>query len=140
MKEKLSKIQVEALEQINSPDANLDEIRIKYLGKKGEITQLMKMIGSAAPEERAAIGQLINSARAELDGVFESAIGEINAKEKAERLKNVRRYSVPIAVCFVGKRCRGKLAACGQGHFFAFIAHTVKRPDFCHKHLTAAFF
>ena len=35
MKEKLSKIQVEALEQINSADANLDEIRIKYLGKKG---------------------------------------------------------------------------------------------------------
>ena len=38
MKEKLSKIQVEALEQINAPDANLEEIKIKYLGKKGELT------------------------------------------------------------------------------------------------------
>mgnify|MGYP003300925654 CR=1 FL=1 len=37
MKEKLSKIQVEALEQINAPDANLEEIKIKYLGKKGEL-------------------------------------------------------------------------------------------------------
>jgi len=89
MKEKIATIINTAKTEINGlcDMQSLKDLKVKYLGKKGEITQLMKMIGSAAPEERAAIGQLINSARAELDGVFESAIGEINAKEKAERLK-----------------------------------------------------
>ena len=55
MKEKLSKIQVEALEQINSADANLDEIRIKYLGKKGELTAVLRGMGALTPEEPLSV-------------------------------------------------------------------------------------
>ena len=46
MKEKLLLIQKEALESINSPEANLEDIRIKYLGKKGELTSILRGMGA----------------------------------------------------------------------------------------------
>ena len=76
MKEKIATIINAAKTEIQGlcDMQSLKDLKVKYLGKKGEITQLMKTIGSAAPEERAAIGQLINSARAEIDGLFENAV------------------------------------------------------------------
>jgi phenylalanyl-tRNA synthetase alpha chain len=70
MKEKLSKIQAEALEQINAPDANLEEIKIKYLGKKGELTAVLRGMGALSPEERPIVGQLANEVREAIEAAL----------------------------------------------------------------------
>ena len=64
MKEQLEKIKAEALaslEDINA-SADLDALRVKYLGKKGELTGLLKQMGSLSAEERPIMGQLVNEA------------------------------------------------------------------------------
>ena len=87
MKEKLSKIQVEALEQINSADANLDEIRIKYLGKKGELTAVLRGMGALTPEERPIVGQLANEVREAIETALNAKKTEEQAKALEAQLK-----------------------------------------------------
>ncbi len=75
MKETLKKIQAEALEQISAPetdDAALEALRIKYLGKKGELTAVLRGMGQLSAEERPIVGQIANEVRAEI----EAALGE----------------------------------------------------------------
>ena len=87
MKEKLSRIQVEALEQINSADANLDEIRIKYLGKKGELTAVLRGMGTLTPEERPIVGQLANEVREAIEAALNAKKTEQQAKALEAQLK-----------------------------------------------------
>ena len=78
MKETLKRIKEEALSQIASPetdDAALEALRIKYLGKKGELTAVLRGMGQLSPEERPIVGQIANEVRAEI----ESAITEKKA-------------------------------------------------------------
>ena len=75
MKETLNRIKAEALEAIASPepdDAALESLRIKYLGKKGELTAVLRGMGALSPEERPIVGQIANEVRAEI----ELALGE----------------------------------------------------------------
>ncbi|MBR6521882.1 MAG: phenylalanine--tRNA ligase subunit alpha [Oscillospiraceae bacterium] len=78
MKTKLEEIKRASLEAIaNSADAaELEALRIKYLGKKGELTAVLKQMGSLSPEERPIMGQLANEVRA----AVEAAIEETSAK------------------------------------------------------------
>ena len=68
MKEKLEKLKKEAFEKINSVDAFdvLNDMRVAYLGKKGEITALLKTLKDASDEERPKFGQYINDTRVEI--------------------------------------------------------------------------
>ncbi len=68
MTEKLAQIRAEALEAISQVDtaAALDALRVKYLGKKGELTAVLKQMGKLSAEERPAMGQLANEVRAAL--------------------------------------------------------------------------
>ena len=79
MKEKLQKIREQALSAINSDNADLEQIRIQYLGKKGELTSVLRGMGTLSPEERPVVGQIANEVRADI----ESAI-----KIKADAQKN----------------------------------------------------
>jgi phenylalanyl-tRNA synthetase alpha chain len=79
MKERLQKIKEEALAAISSDSADLEQIRIQYLGKKGELTAVLRGMGALSAEERPIVGQLANDVRADI----ESAI-----KAKAEIQKN----------------------------------------------------
>ena len=79
MKEKLQKIKEEALAAISSDSANLEQIRIQYLGKKGEVTAVLRGMGSLSAEERPIIGQLANDVRAEIENAI---------KQKTEIQKN----------------------------------------------------
>lgn len=79
MKQKLQEIKKNALAAINSDNAELEQIRIRYLGKKGELTAVLRGMGALSAEERPIIGQLANDVRAEI----ESAL-----KEKAEAQNN----------------------------------------------------
>ena len=65
MKEQLEKIKEEALRQIESSEAleRLNDIRVSYLGKKGELTNLLKSMKDVAPEDRPKVGQMVNDVR-----------------------------------------------------------------------------
>ena len=65
MKEKLSKIMDEALSQIEASGEleKLNDIRVAFLGKKGELTSVLKGMKDVAPEDRPKVGQLVNEAR-----------------------------------------------------------------------------
>ena len=65
MKEQLEKIKEEALRQIESSEAleKLNDIRVSYLGKKGELTNLLKGMKDVAPEDRPKVGQMVNDVR-----------------------------------------------------------------------------
>ena len=66
--------------------AELDSIRVKYLGKKGEITLLMKQMGALSKEERPAFGQAVNAARKAVEETLAQAIEKIAKKENEEKL------------------------------------------------------
>ena len=69
MKEQLELIKSNALAALEaaSTPAALDEVRVKWLGKKGELTAVLKMMGKLSAEERPVMGQLANSVRAEIE-------------------------------------------------------------------------
>ena len=73
MKEKLEQIKAEALRQIEASDAleKLNEVKVNYLGKKGELTAVLKSMKDVAPEDRPKVGQLVNETRAEIEKVLE---------------------------------------------------------------------
>ena len=73
MKEQLERIKAEALAKIEASDAleKLNEIRVAYLGKKGELTSVLKSMKDVAPEERPQVGQLVNDARAQIEEKLE---------------------------------------------------------------------
>ena len=73
MKEKLQGILQSAKEQLAAAaDARaLDEARVKFLGKKGELTALLKGMKDVAAEERPVVGQLINDVRAEIETIID---------------------------------------------------------------------
>ena len=93
MKEKLTGIINDALAQIESSDelSKLNDIRVAFLGKKGELTSVLKSMKDVAPEDRPKVGQMVNDARAQIEGkleekkqAFEKAVRE--AKIKAETI------------------------------------------------------
>lgn len=82
MKAKLQKIMDDALARINASEQmeTLNEIKVSFLGKKGELTSVLKSMKDVAPEDRPMVGQLVNDAR----NVIESKLEEKRAKfEKA---------------------------------------------------------
>ena len=73
MKEQLAQIKqqaVEALQQDQTP-AQVEELRVRFLGKKGELTAVLKQMGKLSPEERPVMGQLANAVRAEIEEMLE---------------------------------------------------------------------
>ena len=90
MKEQLARIRLEALaafEQAQSA-AELDSLRVQYLGKKGELTAVLKMMGKLSAEERPAMGQLANEVRSALEAAIEAAAGKLEAQALEQRLKD----------------------------------------------------
>ncbi len=77
----------------------IQDIRVKYLGKKGAVTSIMKGIGVLPPEERPAIGQIVNTVRSQLEERIESALSSVRNARKAENLQRER-----IDVTLPGRR------------------------------------
>ena len=87
MKEQLTGILEVAKEAIAAADSEqiIEELRVKYLGKKGELTALLKQMGALSPEERPKMGQLVNEAKAQIEALITEKATEL--KEKATELK-----------------------------------------------------
>ena len=90
MKEQLAKIKADALSAFEraSDAAALDALRVKYLGKKGELTGVLKMMGKLSPEERPVMGQLANDVRAALEGALDACSEKLEAAALELRLKS----------------------------------------------------
>ena len=88
MKETLEKIREEALKQIQESETldRLNEIRVAYLGKKGELTSVLKSMKDVAPEERK-VGQMVNEARTVIEEKLEEAKTALAEKIREEQLK-----------------------------------------------------
>lgn len=90
MKEQIETIKQNAMNQIAEAKdlTSLNEVRVKYLGKKGELTQVLRGMGGLSPEERPVIGALVNTVRDEIELTIEKVEKELKNKELLEKLKS----------------------------------------------------
>ena len=90
MKTALEAIRAAAQQELSQiADAKaLESLRVKYLGKKGELTAILKQMGSLSAEERPIIGQLANEVRADIEARMEACQRELKARLQEQQLKN----------------------------------------------------
>jgi len=69
-----------------STSTEADNIRVRYFGKKGELTTVLRGMGSVPPEERPAVGQLVNDLRFEMESELSEKLNAITTTEKAQKL------------------------------------------------------
>ena len=107
MQEKLLAIKEAAFNEIAAAENSgaLEEIRVKYLGKKGELTTILRGMGSLTPEERPVVGKLVNEAKSEVEEKLEEAVKKIKEREKNAKLASeVIDISLPGKRNVIGKR------------------------------------
>ena len=90
MKEKLQKIRENAIAQIENSDglAKLNDVRVAVLGKKGELTAVLKSMKEVAPEDRPKVGQWVNETRQEIENKLDEMKKKLEAAELEHRLEN----------------------------------------------------
>lgn len=88
MREQLVALREKALQELvqQSNLAELSDWKVKYLGKKGEFSQIQRGLGGVAPEDRPAIGQLVNEVRGALEGAYTEREDAFKAGERNKRL------------------------------------------------------
>ncbi len=107
MKEKLEQIRERALSQIKNCDSadKLNELKVSILGKKGELTDLLKAMRDVAPEERPKVGQMVNEARAEIEKVLEESRARIEKAVREAKMKaEVIDVTLPASRAELGHR------------------------------------
>lgn len=90
MEEKINQIRKDAEEEISKIEDihALNEVRVKVLGKKGKLTEILRGMGSLSPEERPVIGSLVNKVRDEIEELITSKENELKKKELQEKLQS----------------------------------------------------
>ncbi|MBQ2676991.1 MAG: phenylalanine--tRNA ligase subunit alpha [Clostridia bacterium] len=101
MKNQINAVLEKALQQLEAAtsQAELEEIRVKILGKKGELTGILKQLGTLSAQERPVIGQLANEVRTKLEGKISEKMTEIKESALLQQLKDEK-----IDVTMPGKR------------------------------------
>ena len=93
----------EAISGMNLEDLN--RLRVKYLGKNGEITGILKSLGNVAREERPKIGKLVNDVKYELENLIENSVRALKDHERENKLKSeILDISLPGKRNFAGHR------------------------------------
>ena len=89
LKEKLMEIRERAEKELSElRDATeLENFRVQVLGKKGELTGILKQMGSLSAEERPKMGQLANEVRASIEAMLKEKTAELRSKEQEAKLK-----------------------------------------------------
>ena len=92
MREQLEQLRNAAVQAIAAATTveQLQDIRITLLGRKGELTALLKGLGALTTEERPVIGQLVNSVRDEIEGALGAALTAAQENLIAERIRSER--------------------------------------------------
>ena len=80
MKETLLRIREEALAAIAADGASMDELKVRYLGKKGELTAVLRGMGKLSAEERPVVGQMANEVRTEIEAALAARSAELEQK------------------------------------------------------------
>lgn len=90
MKDEITKIRENSIKEISEckQRAVLNELKIKYLGKKGELTAVLRGMGALTPEQRPIIGSLVNQVRDELEDRIEQKEKEFKKQELLQKLEN----------------------------------------------------
>ena len=107
MQDRLNEIRALALKRIKDSDSpeKLKEIQVAVLGKKGELTSIMKTLKDVAPEDRPKVGQMINDARAEIEKNLEEANKKLQEEVRNARLKaEVIDVTLPAKKPVIGHR------------------------------------
>ena len=90
MERQVNEIKERALEEIKNASTvqEVENARVKYLGKNGELTAILKTMGSLSPEERPKLGAIVNSAKVEVEEKIQSLEKELKDKELKEKLES----------------------------------------------------
>ena len=113
MKEKLEQIRERALAAIEEAVDldNLNEVRVAFLGKKGELSKILKSMKDVAPEDRPKVGQMVNEARARIEEELEKEKTAILKKIREEKMKaEVIDVTLPGTKVAVGHRHPNQIA------------------------------
>lgn len=118
MKQQLENIESEAIKETSSCDSikGLDDLRVKFLGKKGELTAILKQMGKLSAEERPVIGQLANKIRQDIENVITSKMTELKEKEQSAK---IARESIDITL-------PGKPQRFGKLHPLSIVENEIK--------------
>ena len=92
LKKQLESLQGEALEAFAAAAdlAALNDLRVRYLGKKGSLTEVLKGVGKLSPEERPVIGQSVNAVKQTLGEALDAAEATLGDAERAKRIEAER--------------------------------------------------
>lgn len=107
MKEQLNSIRMQAEQELSDVGTitELENVRVKYLGKKGELTSVLRGMGSLSSEERPVIGQLANEVRASIEARLEEVKRELTKKERSQKMeKEVIDVTMPGKSKMLGKK------------------------------------
>ncbi|WFA09879.1 phenylalanine--tRNA ligase subunit alpha [Tissierella sp. Yu-01] len=90
MKEMLQEIRKLAIDSINNASTlpEIEDLRVMYLGKKGELTKVLKGMGKLSAEERPVVGQIANEIRNEIEELIESKNAKFKNEAKAKKLQS----------------------------------------------------
>ena len=107
MQDKLMQIKETALKEIAEVKTAVEvqELKVKYLGKKGELTTILKSMGGLSKEERPVVGKMVNDVKKIVEEQLDSIASKIKEKEKNEKLRNeVIDITLPGNKKVIGKR------------------------------------
>ena len=105
MKEELKQIKEDAFNELKNKKLDIEDIRIKYLGKKGELTKILRGMKELPKEERPVIGKLANEVRSALENAIEEASKKIKSNDTQAKLENETiDITMPGVKQTVGKR------------------------------------
>ena len=107
MKQQLERIRQDALQELETAkeQLSLENLRVKYLGKKGELTAILKQMGKLSAEERPVIGQLANEVRSSIETFMAERAEELKAQALQHRLEQEKiDVTMPGTPCAMGHK------------------------------------
>ncbi|RKZ28961.1 phenylalanine--tRNA ligase subunit alpha [bacterium] len=106
MLDRLNRLEKEALSALGkaSSQADLDNIRAKYLGRKGELADIMKSLGSLSPEKRPSVGSEANRIKQTLEKAYKKRLEYIKNQPKTAEQKETRKRIKPTDITLPGRK------------------------------------
>ena len=113
MKERLQELAENARIRIEESEGldKLNDVRVAYLGKKGELTAILKGMKDVSPEERPKVGQLVNETRAKIEGLLEESRQKLEEAVREEKMQaEVIDVTLPAKKSRIGHRHPNSIA------------------------------